>query len=352
MNRQPRAGRWWRVRARGWRARCCCGALFVGVLIEHAAVRACRAMRNTTRRPCGNGSRSRRGSERRCRRWCASTWKRRPRRTASPTAARPDRGNPRAPGIAVQPDQDVLRASCRCSRPSIGWRWSSEPESVRRLPRSSGNRTSPVRGIPTRCSGLDYPILGPGDTGRLLHSSINCTPTTSGSASSRHAASGCAGSASWRWWPRSWPSRGSCWCSAERDRERQRAAGRSSRSTRPSACCWRRTAPSGGRAAAGGRRAQPAGTAPGHAGGRAPGPGAEVAAVRQHRHHGRLVRPQHQEPAGAAQRSAAPLPGGGRPVRAIRSSMLHEVRADARHRDRAACSRSCGRCAATRTGRS
>ena len=65
--------------------------------------------------------------------------------------------------------------------------------------------------------------------------------------------------------------------------------------------------------------AQAAGAAPGHAGGRAAGAGAEIAAVRQHRHHGRLLRPQHQEPAGPAQRSAAPLPGGGRPVAATRS---------------------------------
>ena len=33
----------------------------------------------------------------------------------------------------------------------------------------------------------------------------------------------------------------------------------------------------------------------------------EVAALRQHRHHGRQLRPQHQEPPGAPQRSARPL---------------------------------------------
>ena len=43
------------------------------------------------------------------------------------------------------------------------------------------------------------------------------------------------------------------------------------------------------------------------------GIGVEIATVRQHRHHGRILCPQHQKPAGAAQRSAWPLSRTKRP---------------------------------------
>ena len=103
-----------------------------------------------------------------------------------------------------------------------------------------------------------------------------------------------------------------------------------------------RAAPPGSRTQAGGRRAQAArgGTAPPggrtrKAGGGTASARTEIADVPHHRHHGEVVRPQHQELARAPQRSAAPLPRGA---------------SAGRRRKRACCTKSSKRSAPSPSG--
>src|SRR5262249_54528164 len=78
--------------------------------------------------------------------------------------------------------------------------------------------------------------------------------------------------------------------------------------------------------------AQAFGTAASYAGGGAEGPGNEIAALRQHRHHGRLLCAQHQEPVGPAERVTAPLPGGQWAVQRSNTNAARDP-ADPWHRD-------------------